>query len=91
MCRRKPLKFIYSEKATLLLTGTTRLRLPVADRLAGENIQKRHGKFPLSVSSESENESLQNWVPRAVYDCPLGGRRKYQRSCVLNDPVPQGI
>ena len=67
------------------------IRVPVADRLAGENIQKRHGKFPLSVSSESENESLQNWVPRAVYDCPLGGRRNYQRSCVLNDPVPQRI
>ena len=30
----------------------------MADRLAGENIQKRHGKFPLSVSSESENERV---------------------------------
>ena len=35
-----------------------RLRLPVADRLAGEIIQKRHGKCPLSVSSESENERV---------------------------------
>ena len=32
-----------------------------------------------------------NWVPRAVYDCPLGWRRKYQRSCVLNDFVSQRI
>ena len=32
------------------------IRVPVADRLAGENIQKRHGKFPLLVSSDSEIE-----------------------------------
>ena len=30
----------------------------MADRLAGENIQKRQGKFPLPVSSESENERV---------------------------------
>ena len=33
----------------------------------------------------SYRESLQNWVPKAVYDWPLGWSRKNQRSCVLND------
>ena len=30
----------------------------------------------------------ENWVPRAVYDCPLGWRRKYNRSCVRKFHVP---
>ena len=34
------------------------IRVPVADRLACENIQKRPGKFPLLVSSESEKKTL---------------------------------
>ena len=53
-------------------------------------------EYPLPVVFSTKEvfsyrESLQNQVPRAVYDCHLGWRRKRQRSFVLNDRVPQRI